>query len=142
MNHPYIGLPGTVRVSPYTGDKAGSNDPHGTVVGVCQGGSSTEEGGAAYLAIVILRDVPYADGRMHTECDAYHFVPDDPAEARRRLVAAGATVDYEAFGRGMMREMLEGLSHSPPDVHARRYGAQRLAEIIAKGIGSARGGGS
>ena len=135
MNHPYCGLPGTVRCG-------GPHDYHGRVVTIGQAGTTAEEGQGAYVAAVILRDAPDADGRAHGECDLYNFVPDDPAEARRRLVAAGATVDYEAFGRGMMREMLEGLSHSPPDVHARRYGAQRLAEIIAKGIGSARGGGS
>lgn len=87
-NHPYIGLHGRVRVSPYTGPDAGKNDYTGTVVAVGQGGSVAEEGGAAFIALILLRDeVNPANGCWHEECDAYNFNPDDPAEARRRLVA-------------------------------------------------------
>jgi hypothetical protein len=86
--HPYIGLTGTVRVWPYSGDGGGKNDYHGVVVAVCQGGSTTEEGGSAFCAVSVLRDVPDSTGNVHGECDMYRFIPDDIAEARRRLEGA------------------------------------------------------
>lgn len=86
--HPYIGLTGIVRVWPYSGDGAGKNNYHGTVAAVCQGGTAFEEGGAAYCAVLVLRDTPDENGRVHGEIDMYHFIPDDIAEARRRLEGA------------------------------------------------------
>ena len=85
MNHPYIGLHGTIRAYPYIGDNAGTNDYTGTVVAVCQGGTTAKEDEAAYCAVIILRDTPDLNGRAHAESDIWNFVPDDPTEARRRL---------------------------------------------------------
>jgi hypothetical protein len=97
---------------------------------------------------------------------------DDPAEARRRLEAAGAPVDYEAIGRGAVREAIAAMS-GPGGIAvgsvyqglaeaagrgvvaalARGVGGvsdylsfpgivRLIGESIGKGIGSARGGGS
>lgn len=87
--HPYIGLHGRVRVYPYNTDgSVGPNDYTGTVVAVCQGGSTVEEGGTAFCAVLILRDAPDVAGRVHNEADLWNFIPDDIAEARRRLEGA------------------------------------------------------
>lgn len=149
MNHPYTGLHGTVRCYPYTGDGTGKHDFTGTVLSVCQAGSSAEEGGTAYLAVVVLRDVPSPDGRVHGECDAYHFVPDDPTEARRRLEAAGAptltvnapTPDYEAVGRGIVKQLAADGMLGGGDIPGWRIIAS-LGEAIGRGIASVRGGGA
>lgn len=84
--HPYVGLHGRVSMHPRSGPTAGRNDFSGTVVAVCQAGSTVEEDGVAYCAVILLRDVPAETGRVHDEADMFHFIPDDVAEARRRLV--------------------------------------------------------
>lgn len=88
MNHPYIGLTGTIRGWPLAGVAADRHDYRGVVVAVFQGGSTTEDGSVGYCAVCVLRDVPDDDGHVHDECDMYRFIPDDPAEARRRLMEA------------------------------------------------------
>jgi hypothetical protein len=65
---------------------------------------------------------------------------DDPAEARRRLEAAGAPVDYEAIGRGMAREVFEYMAIQR-GTHALGV-LDIIGQAIGKGIASARGGAS
>jgi hypothetical protein len=84
--HPYVGPHGRVSCHPRVGSDAGKNDYAGTVVAVYQGGSTVEEGGAAYCAVGILRDAPSEGGFVHGESDLFYFIPDDVEEARRRLV--------------------------------------------------------
>ena len=145
--HPYIGLPGTVRVYPYSGDGAGKNDFHGIVAAIGQGGSTVEDGGAAIVIALVLRDDPDPAGNSHGECDLFRFIPDDPSEARRRLEAVGVptltvnapTPDYEAIGRGMAQAIL---THNGAHFLDRDRVVKMLGEAIGKGIGSARGGAS
>ena len=92
-NHPYIGLRGRVRASPFSGPDAGKNDYTGTVVAVGQGGSTVEEGGAAFVALAVLRDEEHPLRGWHDECDIFRFTPTDPAEARRRLAECGRGPD-------------------------------------------------
>ena len=77
--HPYVGLAGTIRNPPYVGDRAGVNDHHGIVVAVGQVGSTHEES-CAYPGVILLND----DGTT-SDGELSCFVPDNPAEARRRL---------------------------------------------------------
>lgn len=67
--HPYVGLAGTFYKK------------HGIIVAIGQGGSTNEEG-CAYTSAIVLNDDDTTN-----EGDLAYFVPDDPAEARRRLTA-------------------------------------------------------
>ena len=71
---------------------------------------------------------------------AFHSLTfDNPAEARRRIEAAGAPVDYEAIGRGIANAIL---NHAGPYPMDRTMVLRRACEAIGRGIGSARGGAS
>lgn len=164
MNHPYVGLHGIVKRNPYIGPGAGKNDYTGTVVAIGQGGTTADDGEVAYIAVVVIRDVPTVGigGGVHSECELPDFIPDDPAEARRRLEAPTApsvtvnasAVDYEAAGRGFAKEMLRHLTYrgsSAETVYAMlaeavgrgvvgafNRGAGGVGEAIGRGIASAR----
>lgn len=163
INHPYIGLHGRVRVHPYSGPDEGKNDYAGTVAAVGQGGSTVEERGAAFIALIILRDEAHPlTGRWHEECDAFNFIPDDPAEARRRLrsrfpLADFARVQGEAAGKALATELrawafanlttpatiAEGIGHGLAraiyEGHDGRGTLPGLAEAVGRGW---RGGGA
>lgn len=128
--HPWIGLPGNLRST------------HCVLTAV---GPVTDAEGFTYVAAIVYCDDNHADDGRFVD-----FHPDDPTEARRRLQAAGAPtltvqavpapVDYEAIGRGAVREAIAAMSG--PGGLAVRSVYQRLAESIGRGIASARGGAS
>lgn len=65
----------------------------------------------------------------------------DPAEARRRIEAAGQPApDYEAIGRGVVREVFEFMAIQR-GTHALGV-LDIIGQAIGRGISAARGGGS
>lgn len=113
--HPWIGLPATA-------SNRDLGDVHGLILTV----------GVDWFTLL-------EDGGAIARCPFYALRMDDPAEARRRLEAAGAPVDYEAIGRGIANAIL---NHAGPYPMDRTMVLRRACEAIGRGIGSARGGAS
>lgn len=87
MLHPYIGLRGSVSTNQMTRGGYVTETP-GIVSGVGPGFAYGT--GDPILCAVILLDVP-KDGKATIAVPLGRFVPDDPTEARRRLLAHGAS---------------------------------------------------